>query len=114
MAKALGLLILVGAAASAAVYQWLYLPLGEARREIAAIQSRVADLEDIQTRLERESTALQQEVLEKEEELSALKSAQDELAAQLEEEIADHRVQVERIRDELRVEIQVMFDVVSR
>jgi chemotaxis protein MotB len=111
MAKALGLLILVGMAASAAVYQWLYLPLGEARRENSELHGRVADLEDVRDRLERESGALQQEVLEKEGELAALRSAQDELAAQLEQEITDHRVQVERIRDELRVEMvdEILF-----
>jgi chemotaxis protein MotB len=71
----------------------------------------VDDLEGIQDRLEREGGELRQEILEREEKLAELESAQDELVAELEQEVADRRVQIERIRDELRVDMvdEILF-----
>lgn len=115
MAKAFGLLILVGVAGAAAVYQWVYLPreraLAEERREAAAILERVADLESQRDRLQGEVTDLRGRVAEKEEQLAEFESTKGELVRELEQEIAKGRVQIERIRDELRVDLvdEILF-----
>jgi chemotaxis protein MotB len=83
-----------------------------AREDAAEYRRRAADLDAIRARLEQASAELRQEVEKKESELSRLHSAQDELMSELEREIADKQVQVERIRDRLRVEMvdEVLFD----
>jgi chemotaxis protein MotB len=72
----------------------------------------LADLESIRDQLQKTSVELQQQVAEKEKELAALHSTQDELLEGLKQEIADKQVQVERIRDQLRVEMvdEILFD----
>ncbi len=83
-----------------------------ARQDAAEYRRRAADLDIIRARLEQSSAELQEAVAEKESELARLHSAQDELLSELEQEIADKQVQVERIRDQLRVEMvdEVLFD----
>lgn len=83
-----------------------------ARQDAANYRGRAADLDAIRARLEQSSTELQQAVAEKESELTRLHSAQDELLSELEQEIADKQVQVEQVRDQLRVQMvdEVMFD----
>jgi chemotaxis protein MotB len=123
MAKwGLAFLVLLVAAA-AAVWFWLYEPqqqaLQEARdkaaaaeREVASLRVRVADLEAIRDRLQKASEDLQQVVSEKEKELTALHSTQDELVDGLQKEIADKQIEVERIRDQIRVQMvdEILFD----
>lgn len=123
MGKWLLALVVVLAAAAAAAYWWLYRPWQQALdtcqeqlavvgREAADLRSRVADLESIRDQLQRTSTELQQQVAEKEKELAALRSTQDELLEGLKQEIADRQVQVERVRDQLRVDMvdEILFD----
>jgi chemotaxis protein MotB len=83
-----------------------------ARQDAATYRRRAADLDAIRERLEHSSAELQHEVAEKESELDRLHSAQNELMSELEQEIADKQVQVEQIRDQLRVEMidEVLFD----
>jgi chemotaxis protein MotB len=117
-----GLLVLLAAAAAAA-YWWLYRPqqlalsaarqqLVLAQQEAATLRTRVADLEAIRDQLQRASTDLKAQVMQKETELLALHSTQDELVEGLKQEIADSQVQVERIKDRLRVEMvdEILFD----
>lgn len=79
---------------------------------IAGQQTQVADLESIRGELQRSSSDLKQQVAAKEKELAALRATQDELLEGLKKEIADRQVQVERIRDQLRVEMvdEILFD----
>jgi chemotaxis protein MotB len=117
-----GLLVLVAAAAAAA-YWWLYRPqqlalaqrtqqLAAAQHEVLSLRGRVADLETIRDQLLRASTSLQAQVAQKEAELQALHSTQDEIVQGLKKEIADKQVQVEQIKDRLRVEMvdELLFD----
>ncbi len=123
MAKAIGVFLLVLAAAAAGTYFFLYQPqkdsldaaqlqLAAAQREVASLRTRVADLEAIRDQLQRTSTDLQQRVAEKEKELAALHSTQDELVEGLKQEIADRQVEVEQVRDQLRVQMvdEILFD----
>ncbi len=123
MAKWAIAFLLIVAAAAAGLYWWLWRPQQQAleaaqqqlaalQRDAAALRSRVADLEAIRDQLQKTSTELQQQVADKEKELAALRSTQDELAEGLKKEIADHQIQVERIRDQLRVEMvdEILFD----
>ncbi len=86
--------------------------LAGAEREGAALKTRVADLESVRDQLQRTSADLYQQVTEKESQLASLRSTQDELVEGLKQEIADRQVQVERIRDRLRVEMvdEILFD----
>jgi chemotaxis protein MotB len=123
MAKALGVILVLVLAAAAAFYLLLHQPQQQAlvsaeqaraacAQESAALRSRVADLEAIRDQLQRSGAELQEKVAEKEKELLALRSTQDEMVAELQSEIADKTVQVERIRDQLRVDMvdEVLFD----
>ena len=117
-----GLLVLLAVAAPAA-YWWLYRPqqlaLAEsgrqraaAQQEAASLRGRVADLETIRDQLLRTSTELQGQVARKEAELLALHSTQNEILEGLKQEIADKQVQVEQIKDRLRVQMvdEILFD----
>jgi len=123
MAKAVGVFLLILAITAGALYFWLYRPQQQAMEtarqklltcegETARLRGRVADLESIRDQLQRSGVELQQKVLEKEKELAGLRSTQDELMSELKQEIADKQVQVERIRDQLRVDMvdEVLFD----
>jgi chemotaxis protein MotB len=115
--------VVVLAAAVGALYWWAYRPqqsaLEAAQRQAAtaqaeafALRTRVADLEAVRDQLLKTSTELQQQVAAKESELAALHSTQDELVEGLKQEIADKQVQVERIKDRLRVDMvdEILFD----
>jgi len=117
-----GLLVLLAVAAAAA-YWWLCRPqqlalsesgrqLAAAQQEAASLRGRVADLETIRDQLLRTSTELQGQVARKEAELLALHSTQNELVEGLKQEIADKQVQVEQIKDRLRVQMvdEILFD----
>ncbi len=123
MAKWLGGLVLVLVAAAAGLYFLVYRPqkqsldtaqlqLATAQREVASLRTRVTDLEAIHDQLRRTSTDLQQQVALKEKELAALHSTQDELVEGLKQEIADRQVEVEQVRDRLRVHMvdEILFD----
>ncbi len=117
-----GLLVLLAVAAAAA-YWWLCRPqqlalaessrqLAAAQQEAASLRGRVADLETIRDQLLRSSTELQGQVARKEAELLALHSTQNEIVEGLKQEIADQQVQVEQIKDRLRVQMvdEILFD----
>jgi chemotaxis protein MotB len=123
MAKLLGLLLVVLAAAVAAFYVFVLHPqrgaLAAAEQaatvcgqQLDALRTQVADLTIIRDQLQRSGAELAQKVADKEKELQALHSTQDELVSELKSEIADRTVQVERIRDQLRVDLvdEVLFD----
>jgi chemotaxis protein MotB len=116
-------MLIVVLAVIGALYWWIYRPQDAAYRtaqqqattsgqETLTLKSRVADLEAIRDQLQRTSTDLQQKVQETEKELLTLRSTQDELLGELKQEIADKQVQVERIKDQLRVDMvdEVLFD----
>jgi chemotaxis protein MotB len=121
----LGLFVvaLILAAALGAAYYKFYLPqaqdLEDARREAslcaqerATLRSRVSDLEGMLSDVRQESAELEAEIREREKQLAEVQSTQDQLLSELEHEIADGRVQVERLRGQLRVDVvdEVLFD----
>ena len=123
MAKWLGLLLVILLAAGAAFYLLVLRPQKDAlalaeqaatvcAQQLASLRGQVADLTIIRDQLQRSGAELAQQVAEKEKELLALRSTQDELVSELKNEIADKTVQVERIRDQLRVDLvdEVLFD----
>jgi chemotaxis protein MotB len=123
LAKFLGLLLVILVAAVAAFYFLVLRPqqgaLAAAEQtatvcgqQLASLRTQVADLTIIRDQLQRSGAELAQKVTEKEKELAALHSTQDEIVAELKSEIADKTVQVERIRDQLRVDMvdEVLFD----
>jgi chemotaxis protein MotB len=123
MAKWLALLLVILLAAGAAFYLLVLKPQQHAltaaeqtatvcAQQVASLRGQVADLTIIRDQLQRSGAELAQQVAEKEKELLALRSTQDELVSELKNEIADKTVQVERIRDQLRVDMvdEVLFD----
>lgn len=123
MAKWLALLLVILLAAGAAFYALVLRPqqlaLSQAEQaasvcaqQLATLRGQVADLTVIRDQLQRSGAELAAQVAEKEKELVALRSTQDELVAELQTEIADKTVQVQRIRDQLRVDLvdEVLFD----
>ena len=118
----LAFVILVAAAVGAA-YLWLYQPqqeqLAQARlrttacaAELNRLQSHVADLETVREELRNTSTQFQEQVAQKEQAMAALRATHDQLVGELQQEIAGRQVEVERIRDKLRVDMvdEVLFD----
>jgi len=123
MGKWLGLLLVVLLAAAAAFYFLVHQPqqlalesaqqaAASCERETASLKGRVADLEAIRSQLQQSGTELAAKVAEKEKELDAQRSTQDQLVTELQGEIADKTVQVERVLDQLRVDMvdEVLFD----
>jgi chemotaxis protein MotB len=123
MAKVLALVLVILLAAGAAFYMMVLQPQRDALAraeqaatscagQLASLRGQVADLTVIRDQLQRSGAELAQRVAEKEKELSDLHATQDALVSQLETEIADKTVQVERIRDQLRVDLvdEVLFD----
>ncbi len=123
MAKVLAFVLVILLAAGAAFYALLLRPQQDALAraeqaaascagQLASLRAQVADLTIIRDQLQRSGAELAQQVALKEKELSDLRSTQDALVSQLETEIADKTVQVERIRDQLRVDLvdEVLFD----
>ena len=106
MAKWLGLVLVVLLAAGAAFYSLELKPQQQAlataeqaatlcAQQVASLRSQAADLTVIRDQLQRSGAELARQVAEKEKELSALHSTQDELVSELKNEIADKTVQVE-------------------
>ena len=123
MAKFLGVVLFLIAVAAAVFYFLVFEPQQQrllavqeradaAERDAAALRARVGDLEAIRGELQRTSAELAEAVAAKEKELLALRSTQDELLEGLQKEIADKTVEVERIRDQLRVQMvdEILFD----
>jgi chemotaxis protein MotB len=122
MKLAAAVLVLVLAAAGA-VYWWLVRPqqaelaatqrqLLLARSEAVELKSRVADLQHVRDQLQRTSAELAELAAKAEQELQALRSTQDDLLSELKQEIADREIEVERIRDQIRVDVvdEILFD----
>ena len=86
--------------------------IAEKDRQLSAMQGRASELEAMRAELERASNALKREVAAKEKELADLRATQQELVEGLKKEIAARQIQVERVRDRLRVELveEVLFD----
>lgn len=123
MAKILVAFVVVLAAAVGGLYYFVYAPqrdeLNTARREASvsaqeasALRSRATDLEGMLDELRQTSVELEQEVQKKEKELAAMTATQDELLGELEQEIADGQIQVQRLKDSLRVDMvdEILFD----
>lgn len=123
MAKWVGLVLVILLAAGAAFYLLMFRPQQEAlaaahkaatacAQEASGLRAQVADLTVIRDQLQRSGAELARKVAETESALLALRSTQDELVSELKNEIADKTVQVERIRDQLRVDMvdEVLFD----
>ena len=114
--------VLIAAALAAAFllyYQPLAQELEDARREASllaqersALKSRVSDLEHMLNELRSESAELEARIQEREAKLAELQATQDELVSELEKEIADGQIQVERLRGQLRVDMvdEILFD----
>jgi chemotaxis protein MotB len=129
MGKFIAVLVVVGAIVGA-LWWWVHRPqtsqLTAARADVAQLQAnasrdadrlrtletQVADLQSVRAELQKSSTELQQKVQEKETELAALRGTQDELVSGLKKEIESQQVQVQRIRDQLRVDVvdELLFD----
>ena len=118
-----GTLVVLAVGGAAAFHYYVYRPqqqaleatrqqLVDAEREKAAQRARIADLQGIRDQLERSSSELHQQVAQKESELATLRGTQDELLLGLKKEIADRQIQVERIRDQIRVDMvdEILFD----
>ncbi len=118
-----GTLVVLAVGGAAAFHYFVYRPqqqalqakeqqLARAELEKAAQKAKIADLESLRDQLQKTSGELHPQVAEKEGELSALRSTQDELVGGLKKEIADRQIQVERIRDQIRVEMvdEILFD----
>ena len=123
MAKWFALLLVVLLAAVAAFYFFVLQPQQHAlaaaqqaesacAQQLQGLRDKVADLTIIRDQLQRSGAELAQKVDEKEKELAAQHSTQDELVAGLKGEIADKTVEVERIRDQVRVQMvdEILFD----
>ena len=88
---------------------------GEARlraQEMSQLNSRVAELETMLEDLRRTSAQLATQVEERELALAGQRSMQEELVAELQQEIADGRIQVERLKGQVRVDMadEILFD----
>jgi chemotaxis protein MotB len=123
-----GALVLVASAAAAAIaialfYLLLHQPrlleLEDARREASlclqersALKARASDLESMLDERKRESASLAEEVRLREERLAQAEATQDQIVEQLQQEIADGQVQVERLKGQLRVDMvdEILFD----
>jgi chemotaxis protein MotB len=123
MAKWVVLFILLLSAVVGALYYFVHAPqrqaLEEARREArlsaqeaSSCRSRVSDLEGILADLQQTEAELEAAIREKEEALAAVQSTQDELLTELEQEIADGQIRVERLQNMLRVDMvdEILFD----
>lgn len=80
-------------------------------QEASSLNSRVAELEGVLAQLRQTSAQLEAAVAEKEAELAESRETQDALVAQLEEEIAQGQVQVQRLAGQLRVDMvnEILF-----
>jgi len=129
MAKFIAVLVVI-AAVVGALWWYVHRPqeqaLTQARTDVVQLQTAAArdaerlrsletranDLQTVRDELLRTSEELKKRVEEREKELSALKGTQDELVSGLKKEIESKQVQVERFRDQLRVDVvdELLFD----
>jgi len=81
-------------------------------QEAANLRARVNDLEDMLDDLRQSGAELEAAVEEKEQKLVAMVATQDELLAELDQEISDGQVQIQRLRGMLRVNMvdEILFD----
>lgn len=81
-------------------------------QERSVLRTRVADLESMLAGLRVESEELEAQVRAKEEELARIQSTQDELITELQQEIADGQIRVERLRGQLKLDVvdEILFD----
>jgi chemotaxis protein MotB len=118
----LGVVLVVGAALGA-LYALLYQPQQEAlevartetqlcEKQNAALQGRVAELTEMLDELRNTSAELEASVRDKEAELADIRSTQDQLMDELQQEIEAGQVRVERLQDKLRVDVvdEILFD----
>jgi chemotaxis protein MotB len=119
----LAIMALIYALVIGALYYFAHVPEIEAReaavheadrldRDAAQLRAQVADLERMLADARQATEGLETRVQEREGELSSIRSTQLELIAIFEQEIADGQIQVERMRDNLRVDLvnEVLFD----
>jgi chemotaxis protein MotB len=80
--------------------------------EVRSLESELLGLQTVRAELQKASLDLQQKVQEKEGELNTLRGTQDELLSGLKKEIESNQIQVQRYRDQLRVDLvdEVLFD----
>ena len=81
-------------------------------QEGANLRARVNDLENMLSDLRQTSTELEAAVEEREQELAAMVATQDELLGELEQEIADGQIHIQRLQGMLRVDMvdEILFD----
>jgi len=84
----------------------------ELSRKLDEKERRIAALEATRDELQRASGDLRQQVSARERELAELRATQQELVEGLKQEISARQIQVEQVRDQLRVELveEVLFD----
>jgi len=129
MGKFIAVLVVI-AAVVGALWWYIHRPqeqaLTQARTDVAQLQTAAArdaerlrsletrtnDLQTVRDELLKSSEELKKRVEEREKELAALKGTQDELVSGLKKEIESKQVQVERFRDQLRVDVvdELLFD----
>lgn len=80
-------------------------------QEASSLNSRVAELEGLLAELRQTSAELESAVAEKEAQLAEVQQTQDALIAELENEIAQGQVQVQRLAGQLRVDMvnEILF-----
>ncbi len=81
-------------------------------QEAAKLRARVNDLESMLGDLRQTSAELEAAVEERERKLAAMVATQDELLGELEQEISDGHVQIQRLQGMLRVDMvdEILFD----
>ena len=89
--------------------------MGVSRRleqEGLTLRAQIVDLEGVLSGLQRTSAELEEQVRIREAELAATRSTQDALIGELQSEIEGGMIQVERLRDSLRVDVvnEILFD----
>ncbi len=84
----------------------------ELARKLDEKERQIAEVEAARDQLQRSRGDLQQQVTARERELAELRATQQELVTGLQKEIAARQIQVEQVRDQLRVELveEVLFD----
>jgi chemotaxis protein MotB len=80
-------------------------------QEASSLNSRVAESEGLLAELRQTSVQLEAAVAEKEAQLAEVRETQDALVSELEEEIAQGQVQVQRLAGQLRVDLvnEILF-----
>jgi chemotaxis protein MotB len=81
-------------------------------QEASSLNSRVAELEGLLAELRQTSAQLEAAVAEKEAQLAEVSETQEALVSELQDEIAQGQVQVQRLSGQLRVDMvnEILFD----